>query len=115
MILTQELWQEYTTAVSDEINWYDLVHSNLITQACAAANATNWKLEQVLKQNAELVEAIKITLDTCSVIIILPEHSDDGNGHGYCFVCGADHDEPHDDDCIIPKLQAVIAKATGGE
>lgn len=73
------------------------------------------EITRLRQQNAELVEAIKITLDTCSVIIILPEHSDDGKGHGYCFVCGADHDEPHDDDCIIPKLQAVIAKATGGE
>lgn len=61
MILTQELWEEYTAAVTDEINWEGLVNSNLTTQACAAANATNWKLQEVLKQNAELVKALQLS------------------------------------------------------
>lgn len=73
------------------------------------------EIERLRQQVADLMEVIKITLNACGGVIVLPEHSDDGEGHEYCFVCGADHDEPHDDDCIIPKLQAVIAKATGGE
>lgn len=61
MILTQELWEEYTAAVPNEINWEDLVQANLTTQACAAANATHWKLQQVLKQNAELSNVLKLS------------------------------------------------------
>lgn len=59
MILTQELWEEYTAAVPNEINWEELMDAGLTAQACAAANATNWKLERVLEQNAELAELAK--------------------------------------------------------
>ena len=59
MILTQELWEEYTAAFPNEFSWEELMDAGLTAQACAAANATNWKLEQVLKQNAELAELAK--------------------------------------------------------
>ena len=65
MILTQELWEEYTAAVPNELNWEELMEAGLTAQACAAANATNWKLEQVTKdyihlskQNAEVLRAL---------------------------------------------------------
>ena len=91
MILTQELWEEYTAAFPSEFSWEELMDAGLTAQACAAANATNWKLQQVLKQNAELLEALQFYACDCQ----RPDN---------CCL----------DDCGIFARDA-IAKATGGE
>ena len=54
MILTKELWDEYTEGRDDYATFEELKDAPLLYQACSAANATNWKLRQMSEAYADL-------------------------------------------------------------
>ena len=54
MILTKELWDEYTEGRDDYATFEELKDAPLLYQACSAANATNWKLKQMSEAYAKL-------------------------------------------------------------
>jgi hypothetical protein len=54
MILTKELWDEYTEGKEDYASFEELKDEHLFYQACAAANAVDWKLKQMSESYAKL-------------------------------------------------------------
>ena len=54
MILTKELWDEYTEGRDDYATFEELKDDPLLYQACSAANAVDWKLKQMSEAYAQL-------------------------------------------------------------